>query len=401
MKKKSNYSLTSAQRKELKKKQAIKDGTHNSEKDIPLSEDQAIAIEIQNVEKKKRQSHIMKIAAVCFAVVLALSSITAGIIVGVGTTRHDNLGFDGAPVNPTAIIHLSTNQQIEIDLHFYNNPVIVANFIYLSLNNFFNNTIFHNTQGGFVAFSGFVTPASHRAEDSNFVANMSGFTTNRSSAYGNPNFKLGYRLNANTTILPHQQPRARALNLMPQNINGDYAPSGWIAMMAGDNDSAGSSTSFVMIHNDNPDFRVTRRHNEGQPDRAAVLMNARQTPTPVQTPINSLSYFGQITPASLEVIRDIANPSRNSRTRFAPSENRQNWINNFEHLTDYRSIYIRNISFRNLDRRLRNRIRDDFENFVLATRDADTNPDALGGLTGRWSRSEQGWWNDNRLQITG
>jgi len=396
MKKKHNYSLTSAQRKELKKKQAIKDGTHVIEAEAPLTDDQIAINNAQGAQKLKKQSFIMKVACLCFAVVLALGLIASGIIIGIGTTRHNNFGLlDGAIVNPVATIHLSNNQQVEIELFFYKNPVITSNFIWLALNNFFNGTIFHNNQGGFVAFSGFESGTRHRAEDQDFVAGMSGFHTNRQTIYGANNFKLGFRLNANTAPQPHQtisNPRPRALNLMPLDINGDYAPSGWIAMMAGEHDTAGSSTSFVMIHDNHPDFRISRRNNDGQPDRPTVLMNARQHPTPVLNSLNSLSYFGRLTDASIEVIRGIAQRDSN---RFNPSVNRQNWINNFFYVP---SIYIREISFRQLDRQLRNRIRDDFESFVLESRHEINNPDALGGLTGRWSRSEQAWWNDNRLQ---
>jgi|GEM_PF-2348855 len=417
-KKKQKHSLTSAQRKELKRKQAPKGDAivhHNTEGGAFSTDDQAVAFEAQASQNKKRQKYIIKIVAICAAVVLALGSIATGVVLGINNAnRWDNFGLNDTPVNPVATISLSNGEQIEIELFFAYSPAIVANFIYLAHSGFFDNTLFHNNQRGFVAFSGFtsITPAvfgaqgvvttptvaTHRAEDRDFVSTLTGFASERSAIYGNSSFKLGYRLEPNAPSLPHIT-RPRNPNQMPftgpDTTSRNYTPRGYFAMMASNHDTAGSSTSFVMIHcNYNvPTLTASRRNNAGDASLATFQMSARRPLSAGTTAIDSLAYIGRMTNESIAVVEGIA---RRGATRFAPNAYRQNWLNNFYHLTEADSIYIVNIRFSRLDRRLRNRIMHEFEDFVLGARDELENPDALGGLAG-WRHSEQSGWPDQRL----
>jgi len=385
MKKKPNYSLTSAQRKEQKKKQEQKQeikqkggsNTVQINNEIPLTDDQIVALETQQAEKRKKRKLTLVITAICLACVIGLGGVITGIWLGVRATVHDNFGLSGEPVPPIATIHLSTNQQIEITLNFYQNQVPVANFIFLSLSGFFDNTIFHNghNQQGFVGFSGFTSPTTHRAEDRDFLSRniRPAFSSDRSPIYGNPNFVLGYRI-TNT---------ANTIN-RPRRVDGQYDPSGYFAFMASDNATAGSSTSFLMIHDSSAELLARRATTATGETINNVNMGSHGA-----SPINSLSYIGRMSDESIAIVRGIAN---RSATNIQPAANRLNRLINQYYFNE--AIYINRITFRNLDRSLRRNIMNNFETFVLDPRHEIDNPNALlGGRMTTWRRTEIGTWN--------
>jgi len=370
MAKKEKYSLTAKQRRELNQKNSkSKDAKHQStQADEVLTEDAIVAQEAEHQAAKQKQGFVTRLVALCLACVLAAGLIVTGIVFALRGGRYDNLGLDGTPVNPIAVITLSDNTRLEIELHFSQNRAAVANFIYLAENSFFNNTIFQTQahdrveSSGYMAFSGFETPYRHRAQNQNFVAGLSGFYSTRSNVYNTDNFKLGYRI-TNSRVLPSAGQGVE--------LSGRFG-------FAAANTATGSSTTFVMIYNESPQLPLSHSNAAGT----------------ISTTALGVSYLGRLTPESLAAVKRMAN-ERNPVTApiRTPSHRWIRW--DFDEATPY----IRSIRINRLNRGLRNRILDDFENVVLyrpvTAPETPRDPSSYfgGGVqTGRtnWQRTEFG-----------
>ncbi|MCL2822264.1 MAG: peptidylprolyl isomerase [Firmicutes bacterium] len=382
-KNKPKYSLTSKQRKQLRQKDAPAAAPKDQDDSIVPQDDLVFsappeggALTAPN-NQKSRRNYIITLVAICMVIVLAISGITVGTVFLVRNSRgnFNNLGLvEGADiVNPIATINLSTGQSLQIELFMHDNRGAVANLIYLAENNFFNNTIFHNSANGFLAFSGFETPTHHRSYNEGFMRGLSGFSARptqipnglerpaRSPLWRNENFKLGYRINATNTAIPQG------------------GQEGWLGFMASANADVGSSTSFVMFYNNSPQTNLVRRTSATAAERS-VLMSG-------PTSVNSISHIGRLTPQSLAIVQQIGAMPRTP----APASMAHRWTN-FENPTE--NIMITSISFSSLDRRLRRNIVNDFENFVLENNELIRHPDGFGarGSLG-WQRTELGNWS--------
>jgi cyclophilin family peptidyl-prolyl cis-trans isomerase len=317
MKKKNKLSLTAKERKELSR----------PEQAAPLSEEEIAARAQLKAKNRKRRNYIIKIIALCLALLLGLGAIGTGIYFIV---RPENI--DNEKINPLASISLSNGKKLEVELFYNDSKAAVANFIYLSQNNYFDDTMFSNNKNNFLAFNGMTDIETSRANDTSFLESLKGFV-GKSNVYNTTNYKLGYRIR---TVSNYKRPSQL---------------EGYLCMVTGT--TYGTSTTFVLITDNSPQINIKGQNLFGSGTTSSTY----------------LTFIGRVTGDSLQEAKRIAALGNES----TPNP----YVSDWSYPADYKNNMIKDITFSNLNKKLNKRILDDFENFVINPNSTDE--DAIKG----------------------
>ncbi|MCH5164646.1 MAG: peptidylprolyl isomerase [Clostridiales bacterium] len=262
-KRKITYSLTAQQKKKLKREEETKGKGDANISDAPETE----------VAKKSNNS--AKIAICISAFVLAAAMIVLAILIPIwinaenvtAETFTDWVNYNpndpenpytsenpnpNPPANPIATVKLTGDNkqvfksifgadevEISVEIFMDDAPYAGMNFMYLAESGFYDGTIISDVSRGHAMFSGFTDNknSSNRALESNVILKLKGFTDHNYSTWNKDNYKLGYRLTTETK----------------RSASGSQS-MGYLTMMAGSSTYYSTSTSFMFITSENPQF---------------------------------------------------------------------------------------------------------------------------------------------------
>ena len=297
-KRKITYSMTAKQRKESNKKPV----------EVVLTEEEIAAIEQKKAQKAEKKLKFKRIAFISVACLLAVCLIITAIALPFILPEN----IEG---NPIAVIKLKDGSKIEVELYKDDAPGAVANFIYLSLNDFYDNTMIHDITNGFVSFGGYTSPTEHRSKDKDFVGTLGGFSAHTVNEATKSNFKLGYRLKR-------------------ENTTASINQKGLMVFMAGTG-TWGTSTHFMFTADTSPQLSFPGS----------------------STSFSSYTVMGNYAnDASLAVIERIYAMEKSDR----PS------VNCFRYPQLYQSVLIKNIEIKNISRKYKRNLLKNFEQYITS-----------------------------------
>lgn len=304
-KRKITYSLTARQKKNLKR-------GNNAYKDEKVEEKVDETEKAEMAKKSTRNTIIICVVAMVLAVLMILLAVFIPIWTSVEKVTNDtfyswrnynpldpeNLYTDenpnpNPPANPIATITLTGNdkeefkkvfgkEEVDISLEIFidDAPYSSMNFLYLAESDFYDDTIIHDIHRGHAMFSGFTDAKNNanRALDRNFIVNLTGFDKHNISTWGDDKFKLGYRLE-------RESKRSQ--------VNSPTDSFGYLIMMASNSYSYGTSNTFMIVTNDNPQF------NFGD-DNSSI--------------VNYISWLGRVRSDSMEILRKMDSRVINTKT---------------------------------------------------------------------------------------